>query len=221
MTIANVRNIVKQAQELGTINSFYFEGGEPFLCYPVLVKGVEWAVEAGFQVGIVSNAFWATDVETAIEWLEPFAGLLSDLSVSNDVYHWDKHYSHLVKHAISAAEILNIPIGTIAVAQPEDAHADPALGQLPAGMSKVMYRGRAAANLADRATKQPGDAFTTCPYENLRDPGRVHVDPFGYLHLCQGIVMGNMFETPLREIVTTFEPDTHPIVGPPAQWRPG
>jgi hypothetical protein len=40
----------------------------------------------------------------------------------------------------------------------------------------------------------------------------VHVDPFGYLHLCQGLVMGNLFETPLVDIVGGYEPTAEPVV---------
>ena len=50
-----------------------------------------------------------------------------------------------------------------------------------------------------------------CPYENLTDPGRLHVDPHGHLHLCQGIVIGNVFQTPLADILAALEPEKHPI----------
>jgi len=42
----------------------------------------------------------------------------------------------------------------------------------------------------------------------------MHLDLFGNLHISQGIVIGNLFSTPLAEICATFDPDTHPIVGP-------
>jgi hypothetical protein len=50
--------------------------------------------------------------------------------------------------------------------------------------------------------------------EDLREPGRVHVDPFGNIHICQGIVIGNLTEKPLQSICDEYKPDTHPIVGP-------
>jgi MoaA/NifB/PqqE/SkfB family radical SAM enzyme len=42
----------------------------------------------------------------------------------------------------------------------------------------------------------------------------VHVDPIGHVHLCQGISLGNVFRTPLAEIIRAYDPDTHPIAGP-------
>jgi MoaA/NifB/PqqE/SkfB family radical SAM enzyme len=212
MSLAKMHEILRQARALGTIEEIYFEGGEPFLNYAVLIKGVKEAAATGFKVGVVSNGFWATDVETAREWLRPLAGLLVDLSLSNDLYHCDDYARHLVENAVKAAHQLAIPVGEIAIAQPETADANEALGQLPTGESRVMYRGRATVKLIERAYKAPSALFTTCPYENLRDPGRIHVDPFGYLHLCQGLVLGNMFEMPLAEIWANYDPDTHPIV---------
>jgi hypothetical protein len=77
-----------------------------------------------------------------------------------------------------------------------------------------MYRGRAAEKLVERATRQPWTEFTECPHEDLREPCRVHVDPFGHLHICQGISVGNIFESPLTQICKAYDPDSHPVTGP-------
>jgi hypothetical protein len=214
MTLENIRHIVREAQDLGTITSMYFEGGEPFLYYATLLAGVRLAKEAGFEAGIVSNGYWATSVEDALEWLRPLAGLIDDLSVSSDEYHYDEMLSQQARHACAAAEPLGIPIGTISIAPPET--ADPALvvGQLPESESGVMYRGRAAEKLSSKARQHPWSQFMACPHEDLRDPGRVHVDPLGNLHICQGIVIGNLFQTPLKEICARYDPEAHPITGP-------
>jgi hypothetical protein len=214
MTLENIRHIVQEAQDLGTITSMYFEGGEPFLYYATLLAGVRLAKAAGFEVGIVSNGYWATSVDDAIEWLRPFAGLIGDLSVSSDEYHSDEKLSQPVRNACAAAEQLRIPIGTISVAPPEAVDPTQVMGQLPENESGVMYRGRAAVKLSVQARQHPWSQFTTCPYEDLRDPGRVHVDPLGNLHLCQGIVIGNLYQAPLKEICAGYDPDRHPITGP-------
>ena len=214
MTLQDIRHILQQAGDLGTIKSIYFEGGEPFLYYGTLLKAVQMASGMGFQVGIVSNSYWATSVEDAVEWLRPFAGLLQDLSVSSDVYHWSEEVSRQSQNAQAAAEQLGIPIGTISIAQPQATNAASATGQLTIGESAVMYRGRAVEKLAARAVHQPWAQFTACLDEDLRDPGRVHVDPLGNVHICQGISIGNLFQTPLKEICETYDPDAHPIVGP-------
>ena len=77
-----------------------------------------------------------------------------------------------------------------------------------------MYRGRAAEKLAGNTPWQPWETFDTCPHEDLRDPGRVHLDPLGNIHICQGISLGNLHQTPLAEVCASYEPETHPICGP-------
>ncbi len=213
MTLQNVREILKQARDLKTVRWIYFEGGEPFLYYATLVRGVQEAAKMGFRVGIVTNSYWATSLEDALEWLKPLAGLVQDLAVSSDLFHWSEKLSEQAKNARAAADKLGIPIGVISIAQPEATNAAYTMGKLPAGESGVMYRGRAAEKLAGRATQQPWTKFTECPHEDLREPGRVHVDPLGNLHICQGISLGNLFRMSLKEICETYNPDEHPIAG--------
>jgi len=223
LTLGHVRDILRQARETGTVNSIYFEGGEPFLYYPVVLRGVIEAREMGFSVGIVSNAYWAEDQESALEWLRPFVGLLDDLTVSSDLFHYNEKISRQAQNATAAASELGIPCGTITIAKPDE-DAQDVLGQIPEGDSGVMYRGRAAEKLVDKVSHHPWNTFTTCPHEDLREPGRVHVDAYGNLHICQGIVIGNLFREPLKAIAARYNPDGHEIVGPllvggPAQLR--
>jgi MoaA/NifB/PqqE/SkfB family radical SAM enzyme len=199
--LEQVEDVLKQAKEAG-VESIYFEGGEPFLYYAILAKGVRLAAEMGFSVGIVTNAYWANTVADAMENLQPFAGRIKDLSVSSDDYHCGKCLGECPQNALVAAKWLNIPTGLIGIAQPE-----------VAGDASLMYRGRAS-QLVTRAALHPWAEFTECPHEDLRDPGRVHVDPFGNLHICQGVVIGNLFEKPLRQICDEYDADAHPICGP-------
>lgn len=214
MTLENVREIFRQGKDLKTVKWIYFEGGEPFLYYAVLMKGVQEAAQMGFRVGMVSNGYWATDKNDAVECLKPFAGLVQDLSVSSDLYHYTEKLSREAENARAAAEELGIPIGVVTIAQPEETDALSVAGQLPAGESSVLYRGRAAEKLVERAIHQTWDRFRECPFEDLREPGRVHIDPLGNLHVCQGISIGNLLRVPLKEICETYDPDSNPIVGP-------
>jgi MoaA/NifB/PqqE/SkfB family radical SAM enzyme len=200
-TLEQLDRVLRQAREAG-VKSVYFEGGEPFLFYAVLAKGVHSAAEMGFQVGIVSNAYWANSVADAIQNLQPFAGRLHDLTVSSDLYHCDECLGERPQNALVAAKWLNIPTGMISIDQPE-----------AVGESSVMYRGRAS-QLVMRAGLQPWEDFMACPHENLREPGRIHVDPMGNLHICQGLVIGNLFQKSLKQICHEYDAAGHPICGP-------
>jgi MoaA/NifB/PqqE/SkfB family radical SAM enzyme len=214
MTLDMIDKILDQGEELGTVRSIYFEGGEPFLFYAVLLRGIQMANERGFKAGIVSNSYWATDERDALEWLRPLQGLISDLCVSSDLFHADEMMSAEVKHAQVAAEKLGISTGVLSIAQPEVEDAASVRGQLPTGESQVMCRGRATRTLIERFSLHPWETFDECRFENLVDPGRIHIDPLGHIHICQGISIGNLFQNSLAEICKTYDPDTHPIVGP-------
>jgi hypothetical protein len=214
LTLKQLEDIYHQAKDVGTVTSVYFEGGEPFLYYPILVKAIQLGKEHGFNLGIVSNGYWATTKEDALAWLQPFVGMLEDLSVSSDLFHYDELMSQQARNACQAAEELGIPIGTISIAPPETPEVDPVVGQLPLDESGVMFRGRAAAKLVGKASMKPWTIFDECPYEDLREPGRVHLGPLGNLHICQGISIGNLFQRPLKEICAAYDPDEHPITGP-------
>ena len=192
MTIDTIEHIFAEAEALGTIEWIYFEGGEAFLHYRVLRDSVRRAKEFGFNVGIVTNAYWATTNAEALKWLEPLAGSIDDLSISSDAYHGSHEGVDPAKIGRRAARQLGIPVDFISVAEPEAAEVPGAAGQLPAGESAVLYRGRAAELLASHVEMKPWEQFTECPWEELRQPERIHVDPFGNLHICQGISIGNL-----------------------------
>jgi len=200
LTIDRLSEILNQAKSVPGCEWVYFEGGEPFLYYAVLKWGVEQAKQLGFKVGIVSNGYWATGEGDALEWLTPFKDSVDSLEISSDVYHGADTASDQCKWAVSAAEKLGIPVGVISIAQPDLALDSGVVGHLPEGESKVMYRGRAARKLTDPRSERPWLEFTKCPHEDLGEPERLHVDPFGNVHICQGISIGNLFERSLEEV---------------------
>lgn len=205
-TLNDIRKALDQARQVESVSWIYFEGGEPFLYYPILLEGARLAKEMGFQVGLVTNAFWAVEVEDACQWLTPLVGVLDDLTVSSDLFHYDEKSSRQVTSATQAAQELGIPLGVISVAGVNAAPSD--------DEGALMYRGRAAVKLAGKAQVHPWAIFTACPYEDLREPGRIHLDPLGYLHVCQGISIGNIFEAPLEHWCAAYDVAQHPILSP-------
>jgi MoaA/NifB/PqqE/SkfB family radical SAM enzyme len=219
LTLQQIEQILGQAKAAG-VTSIFFEGGEPFLYYAILVQAVRMAANMGFSVGIVTNAYWANSVADAEEWLRPFVGRLADFTVSSDLFHCSEPMGERPQNALAAAKWLNLPIGLISIAQPDpQGEARQTHGQVE-NEGAVMYRGRAAEMLVDRAIGYPWESFDSCPHEDLREPGRIHLDPHGNLHICQGIVIGNLFEKSLKQICDEYDADTHPICGPLLEGGP-
>ncbi len=222
MTLAQIRKVLRQAKDLSTVTMVYFEGGEPFLFYPIMLEGLREAAALGFKTGLVSNSYWATSVEDAIEWLRPIAEIgIADLSLSSDLFHGEAMMTETARCAVEAARTLGLPEAILSLETPDGCAAYPPQDRgEPITGGAVRFRGRAVAQLTEGVPRRPWSEFTECPDEDLLDPGRVHVDAFGHVHLCQGVLMGNLWQQPLKEIVASYDPYGHPVIGPLLEGGP-
>ena len=216
-TIAQIKKVLDEATKISTVSSIYFEGGEPFLYYPLMLEGAKLANERGFKVGLVTNSYWATCKEDAELWLKPISKLkISDLSVSDDLFHFEEKTENLSKYARIAAEELNLPISSITIDKPEvefemEKSKDKGKPVIGGG---AMFRGRAVETLTEGLPLRPWEELRECPYEDLEGLGRIHVDPFGNAQICQGLSIGNFWKTPLSTLIKNYTPKVHPICGP-------
>ena len=120
------------------------------------------------------------------------------------------------KPARKAADKLNIPVSSISINEPkvemrsdsEYEKGEPVIG------GGVVFRGRAVETLIKGLPRKNWEELIECPYEDLKGLGRIHVDPFGNAQICQGLSIGNFWETPLSELIKNYDPDKHPICGP-------
>jgi len=216
-TLAQIKEVLEEAKKIDTVEWVYFEGGEPFLYYPIMIEGFKLANKMGFETGIVTNSYWATSVEDAIIWLKPFSELgVSDFSISDDTFHFSDEEINLAKNAREAANILNLSSSTISIDEPtveEGIVKEHERGE-PVIKGGAMFRGRAIETLIEGLPKRSWEDLNKCPYEDLENLGRVHLDPFGNVHICQGLSIGNMWETSLSELIEKYDANTHPICGP-------
>jgi organic radical activating enzyme len=215
MKISDIHRILVEAKKAGNVEWIYFEGGEPFLYYQAMLWGLRKARDYGFKTGIVTNAYWATSVKDAEEWLKPILETgISDLSVSDDAYHYGEAEENLARHAYEAARNLGLPVGKITIEDPKKYIREIEWKGKPIVEGKVQFKGRAVEKLVAGLPRQPWSGFDKCLDEDFSNQSRVHVDPFGYVHVCQGITIGNVNQIPLSKLLTTFEPEEHPICEP-------
>lgn len=222
-TINQVDAVLHEAQKLGTVEWIFFEGGEPFLFFPLLNESIKRTSDKGFKVGVVTNAYGAKTKEDAELWLRPLAESgLSFLNISNDAFHYGDEKENPATMAILAAKELGIETSSICIDPPKVIRqpANPGdKGRAVTG-GGAMFRGRAVEKLTSDLPVRPWSELCDCPYEDLDSPSRVHIDSYGNVHVCQGISIGNMWKTPLSQLVTGYRSDAHPICSPLLQGGP-
>ncbi len=215
MKISDIRQILTEAKQTEEVKSICFEGGEPFLYFQTMLRGLKEARDFGFKRAIVTNAYWATSIEDAKEWLLPISRIgISDLSISDDAYHYDPTEENLAKYAYEAAKKLDLPVGKIAIEDPKIYMKETEWKRKQVIEGKTLLKGRAAEKLVEELPTKPWTQLDECQAENFTNQGRVHIDPFGYVHVCQGITIGNMKHTPLSDLLANYNPEMHPICGP-------
>ena len=216
-TLDQIKKVFDELTKIETIEWVYFEGGEPFLFYPLMHEGIRIANNMEFKTGIVTNAYWATSEGDAVLWLKPLHDLgVSDISISDDEFHSEDKETSPARHALNAARKLSMSCGSIGIDKPT---VEASTGKVqdkgkPVVGGGVMFRGRAVEKLTEGLPRRPWEEFTECPYEDLRNPKRVHLDAYGNVHLCQGLSMGNMWAVPLSKLIKQYSADSHPICNP-------
>ena len=215
MTLAQVRSLLDQGQALGTIRAVCFEGGEPFLYYPTLLEALREVTARGWRAEVVTNAYWASSFEDALLALRLLmeAGLAA-IWVSDDAYHASTDDESPPRLAARAARELGLRTNTIAIEPPSVLTVLSGDKGQPIVGGGVRFRGRAAVKLTDGLPRRSWEEFRTCPYEELERPSRVHIDPLGFVHICQGIVLGNARQQGLVDIMNHYDPRMHPVCGP-------
>ena len=213
-TLEQIYKVLDEASKISTIRWIYFEGGEPFLYYPIMIEGIKIAKIRGFRVGVVTNGYFATTEADAERWLIPLRKMkISDLSISDDSFHSNGTDENPAKTAIAAAKKLGMRVSSISVGEPNVETSSNTVQKKgkPVIGGDVMFRGRAADKLVSGLPLTPTEEFNDCPHEDFKNPERVHVDSYGNVHLCQGLSMGNMWETPLSVLVKNYNYASHPI----------
>ncbi len=198
-----VERYLIEAKEAG-LSSVAVEGGEPFLHYQLLLYTCRLAARLDLEVTVLSNCFWAVSEEDALRYLQPLAETgVAAFMFSTDEYHGDREDARRVKVAAKAAEELGL-------------HHFMARTEL----ENVMFKGRAAQELAGEAKGSEAGTHDRCEKEDLKTPSRCHLDVQGNLHVCQGLIIDRVDGNTLGDIIQDYDWETHPIIAPLAKGGP-
>ncbi len=172
MTLKQIQELLREAKKPRTVESAAFEGGEPFLYYPIMLSGIKEAHSKDFKVEALSNAYWATCSEDAQEWLRPLELGVADLGLSSDTYHGEGTEADRVEIGVEEAQRLGIRAGMMATTRMPQK-----LASFQGEVTELMYRGRAVKGLVEGTPRKPWTELGECTREKLAFPERVHVDP--------------------------------------------
>jgi len=193
MTPDQIDDFLAQVAALKTVTGVCGEGGESFTEYGLLLRFLRRATALGLTAGALTNASWATSRAKAEEGVaELMAAGLANLGVSTDQYHQK-----------------SVPVERVDLLLAVCQEAGLAAARMETPPDGVMFRGRAAERLAPSMPTRPAEELASCPHEQLGAPSRVHLDCYGFLHLCQGITLGRL---PIADAVGGYDPEAHPIV---------
>ncbi|PWI47414.1 hypothetical protein CEE45_11990 [Candidatus Heimdallarchaeota archaeon B3_Heim] len=208
-------------KNIDTLSFVYFEGGEPFLYYAQMLEGIKMAKNMGLKTGIVTNGYWATSVADAELWLHALLELgISDISISNDLFHYGEEQENFAVNALKALNNLKLPGDSICIESPSITDKQEQERGAPVVGGGVMFRGRATETLTEDLPTKHWSEFTECPYEDLENPQRVHLDTYGHVHICQGLSMGNIWKTPLSKLAIEYDGKSHPVCRPLIEGGP-
>jgi hypothetical protein len=100
---------IDQACEISSIEWISITGGEPFLFPEMVKKIIVYASEKGFHTECITNCFWASSKEIAIETLQEFkyAGL-EVINISTDDFHQEYLPFEYVKNCYWASQTLGL-----------------------------------------------------------------------------------------------------------------
>ena len=108
LTVEDIKRLVDEAVDCG-VKMICYTGGEPTLLGPRLEELITYATVRGSMTRIVSNGWWAKNVESAKKRLSSFmdAGL-SEINISADDWHLPYVPLENLHHAVTAARELGV-----------------------------------------------------------------------------------------------------------------
>lgn len=225
MTAEDAFNWLEQIRaftaEKGIKAGISLTGGEPFYCMDLLRRVADEAAGKGFLVSVVSNAYWASTREEALKTLESF-GSVDFFSISTDRYHQEFIPLSYIRNAVYACKKLgkeyDIAVATVS-------EEDPAYLSLIDDLLEFTEKEKietaliATVGRAETAIDPGSLGFSSEPCKASCSMASFPIlFPDGRVIACIGppivipghhpLHLGNLKQTPLREILREAESNT-------------
>jgi hypothetical protein len=220
-----------RAYRHGHIKGLALTGGEPFYNFENLARISGYGESLGFIVSVVTNAFWASTEDVALDVLARLPAIRM-ISISTDVYHQKSIPFRYVKNAVLAARELG-RLYNIAVCT--DNEEDRQYRKIIEDLEAIGEAGRTRVSIifpAGRAQKRarhsnyhttPEPAIGACSVASspvVFPDGRVIacIGPLLTLPPTHPVFLGDLHRTPLSEILDRAE--LNPVLHTIRAWGP-
>lgn len=229
-----VLSCVNDLKKYNDLELVVLMGGEPGL-FPDLTHSLTSEInKLDIAIRVETNAFWATSMESAYEFLYPLYSNNASVMLSLDSFHEPYVSQDCIERAIRTSDALNgrYNIET-AYMDIQNIHhqCDIRTNELLKGMEdrlgrspccqiykgNIFYNGRASVLLADEVSEGRGvplDLCTEVPWwsnSSIETLELLELDPEGYLSKGCGIAFANVKGTPIKEIMAGYDARKHPI----------
>ena len=202
----------------GLVQMLSITGGEPFCAVEKLAEISDFAANLGLVVGVVTNAHWATNPDTAVRVLRSLPGICM-IGISADPYHQRVMPFDRVVNAIGAAQscgiLHRVLVATESETDPEYLSFVDRLKRFTSEDSIAtvitFFVGRALVKIDARRyqwTQDPDPCACTAVGAPVVFPdGRVIacIGPLLGLRASHSLVLGNLREEPLAAILDRAE----------------
>jgi MoaA/NifB/PqqE/SkfB family radical SAM enzyme len=232
MNTVDLLTWIREAARYPNIRCIAIGGGEPFF-YKKLPVVIAEARHRGLNVGVLTSAYWASDVSVAKEMLNEL-GHLTYLGISTDRFHQRYVSIERVRNAIIAARevgVSEIAINVNYLREKESMLEEVKtelgmdLSRIKVFTSPVIPVGRAAREIPWKSFPFK-EGFTKKVCQAINYPS---VFPTGIVHACAGpltalgekdpLVLGNLYEESLSKILNR-EKQEHYLVHALRLWGP-
>jgi MoaA/NifB/PqqE/SkfB family radical SAM enzyme len=212
----------------------HFSGGEILLQKKTFLEIIRKTRQYfNGDVGISTNGFWASDIIKAKQTVEELINVgVSGIAVSTDFYHKDYIPQEHVENAVEAiskaglkthsyvmgARCNNDIVNADMINHECEKLAIKAQGntQMPLAPTSIRSIGKGSnINIPKKTTTPQGNCTDLSECLGNRgpmNPAMVWVDPYGNVMLCYGIIIGNIYNTPFKDIIDNYDESKFPIV---------
>jgi hypothetical protein len=139
---------------------------------------------------------------------------VKEISISNDYLHYKNPRNSPARRALIAAQGLGLPTTLVQVKLPGEEYFYGNDIDLASKVDeqRLMFTGRAAETITEKMPSSGWHQFNICPRVDLHDPEEVFVDAYGYVQICPGIAIGNIWNSALHTLIRDFDPSEHQIL---------